>query len=91
MLKKTYDGLSSFGKKNVRAIDESKTDFAFHQFCVAPHMEKEVEALSTMLASMKDDKQGQGILNDIQFEGWCKSDEGELKMLKMVFERYTLG
>lgn len=90
MLKKTYDGLSSFGKKNIRIIDESKTDFAFHQFCIAPYLKKEAKELSTILAGMAEDEQGKGILQDIQFEGWCVPDEGELKMLQMVYERYTL-
>ena len=91
MLKKTYDGLSSFGKKNIRPLDESKTDFAFHQFCVAPHLEKEGADLVNVLKAMTDDNKGSQILKDIQFEGWCKADEGELKMLKMVYERYAIA
>ncbi len=90
MLKKTYDGLSSFGKKNIRIVDESKTDFAFHQFCVAPYMKKEAKELTTILEAMANDDKGKEILKDIQFEGWCVPDEGELKMLQMVYERYAL-
>ena len=41
MLKKTYEGLSSFSKKNVRLLDESSTDFAFHFFSIAPSLEAE--------------------------------------------------
>ena len=88
MLKKTYDGLSSFGKKNVRVVDESKTNFAYHLFCVAPHMKNEGEELSNILETMVDDEKGQKILEDIQSKGWCKPEEGELHMLKMVYERY---
>lgn len=36
MLKKTFDGLSSFSRNNVRKLDESQTDFACHLFCVSP-------------------------------------------------------
>ena len=90
MLKKTYDGLSSFGKKSIRALDESKTDFAFHQFCVAPYLKKEGEELINVLEAMADDEQGKKILEDIQFEGWCKPEEGELKMLQMVYDRYAI-
>lgn len=89
MLKKTYDGLSSFGKKNVRILDESKTDFAFHQFCIAPYLKKESEELSKILQAMAEDEKGKAILKDIQFEGWCIPEEGELKMLQMVYERYA--
>lgn len=90
MLKKTYDGLSSFGKRSIRVLDESKTDFAFHQFCVAPYLKKESEELVNVLNAMAEDEKGSQILKDIQFEGWCKPEEGELKMLQMVYERYVL-
>ncbi len=90
MLKKTYAGLSSFGKKSIRILDESKTDFAFHHFCVAPYMKQEANELIKTLEGMVDDEQGKKILEDIQFEGWCKPEEGELKMLKLVYERYTI-
>ena len=88
MLKKTYDGLSSFSKKNVRKLDESRTDFAFHLFSIAPNLVKETKELHTILKEMADDEKGQEILEDINFQGWCPVEEGELNMLKMVFERY---
>ena len=90
MLKKTYEGLSSFGKKSIRLLDESKTDFAFHQFCIAPYMQKEADEFSKLLSEMEEDEQGKQILKDIQFEGWCKPEEGELKMLQMVYQRYAI-
>ena len=90
MLKKTYDGLSSFGKRSIRVLDESKTDFAFHQFCVAPYLQKEREELVNVLSGMAEDDKGSQILKDIQFEGWCKPDKGELKMLQMVYDRYAI-
>ncbi len=89
MLKKTYEGLSSFSKKNVRKLDESNTDFAFHLFSIAPNLEEEGKALHTILAEMADDEKGKRILEDIEFQGWCPVEEGELKMLTMVFDRYV--
>lgn len=89
MLKKTYEGLSSFSRSNVRKLDESATDFAFHLFCVAPHLKDEGELLSKVLLEMNQDEQGQQILSDIQIEGWNKPEEGELQMLQMVYNRYV--
>lgn len=89
MLKKTYEGLSSFGKKNVRLLDESSTDFAFHLFAIAPHLEAEKESLSSILKGMSEDETGKEILDDIEFQGWSPVEEGELDMLKMVFDRYV--
>ncbi len=89
MLKKTYEGLSSFSKKNVRLLDESSTDFAFHLFSIAPGLEEERKTLHTILKEMADDEKGKGILEDIAFQGWCPVEEGELNMLKMVFDRYV--
>jgi len=89
MLKKTYEGLSSFSKKNVRKLDESATDFAFHLFSIAPDLKEEGKTLHTILKEMVDDEKGKGILEDIEFQGWCPVEEGELKMLTMVFDRYV--
>jgi len=89
MLKKTYDGLSSFSRSNVRKLDESATDFASHLFCVSPYLEKEGQLLAEILAGMGQDLQGQQILQDIQIEGWIKPEPSELDMLKMVYGRYA--
>ncbi len=89
ILKKTYQGLSSFSRKNVRQLDESATDFAFHLFSIAPYLKEQGESLSNILTEMGEDEQGRQILQDIQFSGWCKPEEGELQMLQMVFNRYV--
>lgn len=89
MLKKTYEGLSSFSHSNVRKLDESVTDFACHLFCVAPHLKAESQALVDVLMAMENDEQGKEILKDIQIQGWTKSEAGELKMLQMVYDRYV--
>ena len=90
MLKKTYDGLASFSRNSVRKIDESSTDFAFHLFSVAPHLEAEGNMLVKILKEMETDDTGKEILKDIEFQGWCPVEVGELNMLKMVFNRYIV-
>lgn len=90
MLKKTFESLSSFSRNNVRKLDESQTDFACHLFCVAPHLKAEGELLADILTNMGSDEQGQQILQDIQIQGWNKPEAGELKMLQMVYNRYTV-
>jgi hypothetical protein len=89
MLKKSYDGLSSFSRSNVRKLDESVTDFAYHLFCVAPHLKEEAKALVDVLAVMENDEQGKEILKDIQIQGWNKPEAGEIQMLQMVYDRYV--
>lgn len=89
MLKKTYEGLSSFSRSNVRKLDESVTDFACHLFCVAPHLKAESQALVDVLMAMENDEQGKEILKDIQIQGWQKPEMGELQMLQMVYDRYV--
>jgi anti-anti-sigma factor len=90
MLKKTYQGLSSLSRESVRIHDESSTDFAFHLFCVAPYIQESVDSLGDILRGMQSDEQGAEILKDIEFQGWCKPEDGELKMLQTVFERYVV-
>ncbi|MGR8933288.1 MAG: PhnD/SsuA/transferrin family substrate-binding protein [Gammaproteobacteria bacterium] len=90
MLKKTYEGLSSLSRQSVRLHDESNTDFAFHLFCVAPHVKDNLESVGDVLRAMQSDEQGAEILKDIDIQGWCKPEEGELNMLQTVFERYVV-
>jgi anti-anti-sigma factor len=89
MLKKTYQGLASFSRNSVRKIDESNTDFAFHIFSISPQLAEEGKVLAQILAEMATDDTGKEILKDIEFQGWCAVEEGELNMLKRVFERYV--
>ncbi len=92
MLKKTYDGLSSFSRNSIRKLDESQTDFAYHLFCVSPYLKDSLEnsdtLLTTVLTGMTEDEQGKAILREIQINGWVKPEQGELKMLEMVYNRY---
>ncbi|MBL1262124.1 PhnD/SsuA/transferrin family substrate-binding protein [Methylomicrobium sp. RS1] len=89
MLKKSYEGLSSFSRNNVRKLDESETHFACHLFCVAPHLQDEGKLLADILKDMENDEQGRTILRDIQISGWCKPEPGEVQMLQMVYDRYA--
>jgi anti-anti-sigma factor len=89
MLKKTFLGLSSFSRNNVQKLDESVTDFATHLLCISPQLQDHAEELVRVLSDMKEDSQGQQILNDIQIEGWSVPAASELQMLKMVYSRYT--
>lgn len=90
MLKKTFESLSSFSRNNVRKLDESRTDFACHLFCIAPHLKEEGIALSEILMDMENDDHGRQTLQDIQIQGWNKPEEGELNMLQMVYNRYIV-
>lgn len=89
ILKKTYDGLSSFARGSTRKIDESETNFAFHLFCAAPYLNDISASFQDVLLNMQDDEQGQQVLKDIDIESWCKPEEGELQMLKLLFNRYV--
>ena len=89
MLKKTYEGLSSLARGSTRLVDESETNFAFHLFCSAPYLTSAIhESLSNTLLEMGNDEKGKRILEDIEIGGWRKPDEGELKMLELLFKRY---
>ncbi len=89
MLKKTYEGLSSFSRKNTRLLDQSATDFAFHLFCIAPYLNDCSDSLNQIFLGMEADEQGRQILKDIHLQGWCRPEQGELNMLQMVFNRYA--
>lgn len=90
MLKKTYQGLSGLTRSNTRVVDQSDTQFAFHLLCVAPHAQEFAEPLRKVLEAMPGDEQGKGILKDIQIEGWCVPQEGEIAMLKRLFGNYSV-
>ena len=89
MLKKTYYGLSGLTRKSTRVVDESDTGFAFHLFCIHNRVAELREPLVKTLTEMSGDEQGKGVLKDIQLEGWCAPEEGDVRMLLDVFQRYT--
>lgn len=89
MLKKTYYGLSGLTRNNTRLVDESDTQFAFHLLCVGPQIADLGESVAKVFTDMSDDEQGKSILKDIQFDGWCAPQEGELAMLMRLYERYA--
>ncbi|HFD11315.1 MAG TPA: transcriptional regulator [Crenotrichaceae bacterium] len=88
ILKKTYEGLSSFARGSTRVVDESETNFAFHLFCAAPYLTDVTDSFQDVLLNMYDDEYGRQILNDIEIDGWCEPEEGELQMLKLLFNQY---
>ncbi len=89
VLKKTYEGLSSLSRKQLRVLDTSDTQFAFHSFSIAPHLQADCDPLMQVLLAMHDDQQGIKILNDLQIRSWCKPEPGELAMLQQVYRRYV--
>ena len=91
MLKKTYEGLSSFARGVTRLIDESATHFAYHLFCVAPYLSELHEPLAEIFMEMENTDPGKQVLADIQIDGWCKPDVGEIKMLELLYNRYRVS
>lgn len=89
MLKKTYYGLSNLTRNNTRIIDESDTQFAYHLLCISPQAAEIKESLTKTLIEMSEDEQGKQILKDVQLDGWCVPQEGELGMLQRLYERYA--
>lgn len=89
VLKKTHENLSSLSRNSLRQLDASDTNFTFHLLSVAPHLETEGDALGAIMQDMENDEQGKQILQDLQFQGWCKPEQGELDMLQTVFDRYV--
>lgn len=88
MLKKTYNGLSSFARGATRLVDESTTNFAFHFFCAAPYLSELHQPLVEVFSEMGDSEQGRQVLSDIQIDGWCQPDEGEIHMLQRLYNLY---
>lgn len=91
MLKKTYEGLSSFARGSTRVIDASLTNFAFHFFCAAPYLSDQHATLIRLFLEMKDSEQGRQVLSDIQIDGWCCPEQGELQMLQRLYSLYATG
>lgn len=89
MLKKTYYGLSNLTRNSTRVVDESDTQFAFHLLCTSPEVSALTDSLTQVFQRMNEDEQGKAILKDIQFDGWCLPQEGELAMLMRIYEQYT--
>lgn len=87
-----YQALTHITKRMVRQIDQSDTGFAFYLFCLSPQLSLDPtlgHTLSSVLLKMRQDHQGQQVLKDLNFEDWTAPKLDEIRMMAMLFRRYT--
>ncbi|WP_461268092.1 PhnD/SsuA/transferrin family substrate-binding protein [Acidithiobacillus sp.] len=86
--KQVFTGLTELTREDLRVMDESQTDFAFHALCVAPHRQREVPAIAGLFDGIVGEEKGQKILNELGIHGWRPPQPEEVDMLMQVYRRY---
>lgn len=86
--KRVFVGLAALTKEDLRVMDETQTDFAFHALCVAPHRQREASAIADLFDGIVGDGKGQKILAELGIHDWRPPQPEEMDMLMQVYRRY---
>ena len=87
---KTFEGLSSLSRRQLRVVDQSQTELAAYLFCAAPYLDKALQnKLQSSLTQMGNDEKGRQLLNDLEIRGWVIPERGEVDMLLKVYQTYA--
>ncbi len=90
MSRKTFEGLSSLSRRQLRVLDQSQTELAAYFFCVAPYLDEALcRDLQTTLTGMRDCDKGTRILQDLELEGWEEPEPAELDLILRVYDAYA--
>ncbi|WP_158603353.1 PhnD/SsuA/transferrin family substrate-binding protein [Acidithiobacillus sulfuriphilus] len=86
--KRVFAGLAALTREDLRVMDETQTDFAFHALCVAPHRQREAPAIAGLFDGIVGEGKGQQILDELGIHGWRPPQPEEVDMLMQVYRRY---
>lgn len=87
--KRTFDGLSSFSKRQLETCDQSQVELAANLFCISPRVPQETkEKLAEVLFQMVNDPKGEQLLKELEIKGWAPVAQEELDLLLTVYQRY---
>ncbi len=90
MSRKTFEGLSSLSRRQLKVMDQSQTELTAHLFCAAPYLDESTrEGLKSALLGMKDDDRGCQLFQDLEIEGWTAPEPAEVEMLLKVYQSYA--
>jgi anti-anti-sigma factor len=86
---KTYLGLSSLSRSQIRILDQSHTELAAYLFCAAPYLEQNLrQTLKDTLTQMHLDEKGKSILTDMEIHAFAEPDPAEVDLLLKVHALY---
>ena len=87
--RQTFYGLSSITQDELKVMDESQTDFAYHALCLSSHRRSDATAIINLFISLQDEIKGQEILRGLGIRGWREPASEEINMLTAVYQKYV--
>ncbi|OCB01493.1 hypothetical protein BBC27_03600 [Acidithiobacillus ferrivorans] len=87
--RQTFYGLSSITQDQLKVMDESQTDFAYHALCLSSHRRADATAIIDLFMSLQDEIKGQEILSGLGIRGWREPASEEINMLTEVYKKYV--
>ncbi|HUX18974.1 MAG TPA: PhnD/SsuA/transferrin family substrate-binding protein [Acidithiobacillus sp.] len=87
--RQTFYGLSSITQDQLKVMDESQTDFAYHALCLSSHRRLDATAIIDLFISLQDEIKGQEILSGLGIRGWREPASEEINMLTEVYKKYV--
>lgn len=89
MLSEAYRNLSGLVRSMTRLLDETDSCYAFPLLCCSPQLKSLHAGLKQVFCGMEDDPRGRLVLQDTLLTGWVDPMEDEIRMLLMLFNRYS--
>ena len=89
MLSEAYRNLSGLVRSMTRLLDETDSCYAFPLLCCAPQLRPIHAQLKKIMQGMEEDQRGRLVLQDTLLSGWVEPQIDEIRMLLMLFNRYS--
>ncbi|WP_457668527.1 phosphate/phosphite/phosphonate ABC transporter substrate-binding protein [Thiolapillus sp.] len=81
-----FDALSNLVKSQLRPLVSSDIQIVSHVLLIGPEMASKKDELTSKLAAMDTDSQGQKLLQSLKFEKWVPVDEEEMEFMIDLIE-----
>jgi phosphonate transport system substrate-binding protein len=88
-LKRAYEGLTHFTRKDLRILIESKIDVIHHSFLVGPRLVDKIQSIQQALLTMGASQKGKGVLESLGISGWDAMSQEDAEFMIDLMD--TLG
>ncbi len=89
MLSEAYKNLSGLVRSMTRLLDETDSCYAFPLLCASPQLKSIHAQLKKIMQAMEEEPRGRLVLQDTLLSGWMEPLADEIRMLLMLFSRYS--
>jgi len=86
LFNETWQGLSGKTQAGLQVLEQTRSQQAFHCFCIGPELADRADEVRRILCGMKDDPAGKRILEDLRFAAFEPTDLDSVRHLAGLIE-----